>query len=262
MPILEKYIQFRIVLFHMDEIQLIAQKRAFPSRGRARVHSDVLSKLDIEEGASIDIGIPDAEKWISVTAFADSLVESGHIRLSGEDLKVLGASEGAMLRIRKSAALAEQIRSTVTGAGASVSEGLDKAGNSIRGASPESIRAGAADAAAGVGASLGKAGDQITTAFNQAVEAAKKRLKPADAVTLDKVLKANKGEVRAIPVAPGSGTRPLSSITIPKGIIIAAVQRGDAIQTTDPSFILISGDTVYLVGDSSLLDEAAKVIGG
>ena len=83
LPILEKYIQFRIVLFHMDEIQLIAQKRAFPSRGRARVHSDVLSKLDIEEGASIDIGIPDAEKWISVTAFADSLVESGHIRLSG-----------------------------------------------------------------------------------------------------------------------------------------------------------------------------------
>ena len=74
----------------MDEIQLIAQKRAFPSRGRARIHSEVLSKLEIDEGATIEIGIPDADKWISVTTFADSLVESGHIRLSEEDLKVTG----------------------------------------------------------------------------------------------------------------------------------------------------------------------------
>ncbi len=65
----------------MDEIQLIAQKRAFPSRGRARIHSDVLVKLEIEEGATIDIGIPEGDKWISVNAFADSLVEPGHIRV-------------------------------------------------------------------------------------------------------------------------------------------------------------------------------------
>lgn len=246
----------------MDEIQLIAQKRAFPSRGRARIHSDVLPKLEIEEGATIEIGIPDADKWISATAFADSLVESGHIRLSEEDLKVLGASEGSKLRIRKKAAMTEQIKSTVAGAGASVSAGLGKAGESIKGASTESIKAGAADAAADVGATLGKAGESISTAFSQAVEAAKKKLKPADAVTLDKVLKNNKGEVRAIPIAPGSGTRPLSSINLPKGIVLAAVQRGDAIQTTDPSFILIGGDIAYLVGESSLLDEASKVIGG
>ncbi|MEI6841933.1 MAG: hypothetical protein WCK53_11740 [Methanomicrobiales archaeon] len=61
----------------MDEIQLIAQKRAFPSRGRARIHEDALKELEIEEGASIDIGIIDAEKWISATSFADSLVTSG-----------------------------------------------------------------------------------------------------------------------------------------------------------------------------------------
>ena len=246
----------------MDEIQLIAQKRAFPSRGRARIHSDVLSKLEIEEGATIDIGILDAEKWISATAFADSLVESGHIRLSEEDLKVLGASEGSKLRIRKKAAMTEQIKSTVTGAGASVSAGLGKAGESIKGTSTESIKAGAAGAAAGVGASLGKAGHSVSAAFSNAFESAKKKLKPADAVTLDKALKANKGEVRAIPVASGSGTRPLSSIILPEGVVIAAVQRGDAIQTTNPSFILISGDTIYLVGESSLLDEASKVIGG
>jgi len=246
----------------MDEIQLIAQKRAFPSRGRARIHSDVLTKLEIEEGATIDIGILDADKWISATAFADSLVESGHIRLSEEDLKVLGASEGSKLRIKKKPALSEQIRSSVTGAGASVSDGLGKAGESIKGASTESIKAGAAGAAAGVGASLGKAGDQFATAFNQAVEAAKKKLRPSDVEVLQKVLKANKGEVRAVQVNAGTGTRSLSSIKLPKGVVLAAVQRGDAIQTTDSSFILVSGDTVYLVGESSLLDEASKVIGG
>jgi Trk K+ transport system NAD-binding subunit len=54
----------------------------------------------------------------------------------------------------------------------------------------------------------------------------------------------------------------LSSIKLPNGVVIAAVQRGDAIQTTDPTFVLVGGDTIYLVGDISLLDEASRVIGG
>ncbi len=245
----------------MDEIQLIAQKRAFPSRGRARIHEDALKELEIEEGASIDIGIIDAEKWISATSFADSLVTSGHIRLSEEDLKALGASEGSKLRVRKTPPMVDQIKNTVAGAGASVSAGLGKAGDSIKGASTESIKAGAVGAASSVGASLGKAGESISTAVSHTVEAAKKKLKPGDATTLDKALKANKGEVRAITVAAGSGTRTLSGIKLPDGVVLAAVQRGDAIQTTDPSFVLIGGDVVYLVGESSLLDEASRIIG-
>ncbi|MDD1748278.1 MAG: hypothetical protein LUO89_00210, partial [Methanothrix sp.] len=101
-----------------------------------------------------------------------------------------------------------------------------------------------------------------STAFSQAVEAAKKKLKPADAVILDKALKANEGEVRAAVVPAGIAARPMNTITVPKGVVIAAVQRGDAIQTIDTSFILLSGDTVYLVGKSNLLDEATRVIGG
>ena len=177
----------------MDEIQLIAQKRAFPSRGRARIHSDVLAKLEIEEGATIDIGILDADKWISATAFADSLVESGHIRLSEEDLKVLGASEGSKLRIKKKPALSEQIKGSVTGAGASVSKGIGKAGDSIKGTSTESIKAGAAGAASSVSTSLGKAGHSVSAAFSNAVEAAKKKLKPADSAALDKALTSEQG---------------------------------------------------------------------
>ena len=82
----------------MDEIELVAQKRAFPSRGRARINAEVLQKVGIEAGADIEISLPGTDKWISATAFADSLVESGFIRLSEEDLKDLGSEEGAKLR--------------------------------------------------------------------------------------------------------------------------------------------------------------------
>jgi hypothetical protein len=268
----------------MEQIELIAQKRAFPSRGRARIHGDDLSKLDLGEGAAVEISIPDMERWVAVTAYVDSLVDRGTIRLSEEDLKTIGADAGSKLRVRKKPPVTEQIRTTVQGAASSVSSGIGKAGEAIRGASPESISTGAKEtaagvsaslgkagesistgakeAAAGVSASLGKAGESISTAFGQAVEAAKKKLKPADAVILDKALKANKGEVRAVTVPAGIGVRTLSSITLPKGVVLAAVQRGDAIQTTDSSFVLLSGDIVYFVGHSNLLDDAARVIGG
>jgi len=290
----------------MEQIELIAQKRAFPSRGRARIHGDDLSKLDLGEGAAVEISIPDMDRWVAVTAYVDSLVDLGSIRLSEEDLKAIGADAGSKLRVRKKPPVAEQIRTSVQGAASSVSSGIGKAGEAIRGASPESISTGAKEAAAGVGtslgkaresistgakgaaagvgtslgkagesistgakeaaagvgASLGKAGESISTAFAQAVEAARKKLKPADAVILDKTLKANQGEVRAVTVPAGIGARPLSAMSLPKGVVLAAVQRGDAIQTTDSSFILLSGDIVYLVGHSNLLDDASKVIGG
>jgi len=268
----------------MEQIELIAQKRAFPSRGRARIHGDDLSKLDLGEGAAVEISIPDMDRWVAVTAYVDSLVDRGSIRLSEEDLKAIGADAGSKLRVRKKPPVSEQIKTSVQGAASSVSSGIGKAGEAIRGASPESISTGAKgaaagvgtslgkagesistgakEAAAGVGASLGKAGESISTAFAQAVEAAKKKLKPADAVILDKTLKANKGEVRAVTVPAGIGARPLSAMALPKGVVLAAVQRGDAIQTTDSSFVLLSGDIVYLVGHSNLLDDASRVIGG
>jgi uncharacterized protein with PhoU and TrkA domain len=234
------YIPSYSIIFPMDEIELVAQKRAFPSRGRARINAEVLKKVGIEAGADIEISLPGSDKLISATAFADSLVESGYIRLSEEDLKDLGTGEGTKLLIRRKTPLAEQIQAKFQGAG-----------EAIRSASPESIKAGASGAAASIG-----------EAFNQAVEQAKKALKPSDAVALDKALKANQGEVRAVTVPAGREIRPLSAIDLPKGVIIAAVQRGDSIQTTDRSFLLLAGDIVYLVGESNLLDQAAKTIGG
>ena len=42
----------------MDEIELVAQKRAFPSRGRARINAEVLEKVGIGAGADIEISLP------------------------------------------------------------------------------------------------------------------------------------------------------------------------------------------------------------
>jgi hypothetical protein len=236
----QSYIHSKGIILTMDEIELVAQKRAFPSRGRARINAEVLETVGIAAGDDIEIGLPDMDKWISATAFADSLVDSGHIRLSEEDLKALGTEAGAKLRIRRKTPLAEHISTKITGAG-----------EAIKTATPESIKAGAAGAAASVSA-----------AFGSVYERAKQALKPSDAVALDNALKANQGEVRAVVVPDGKEIRPLSTIDLPDGIVLAAVQRGDSIQTTTPSFLLMTGDIVYLVGESGLLDESSKIIGG
>ena len=90
--------------------------------------------------------------------------------------------------------------------------GVSKTGDAIKGKSTESIKAGAAGAATSVSTGLGKAGHSVASAFGNAYEAAKKKLKPNDAATLDKALKANKGEVRAVTVAAGSGTAPFPAL--------------------------------------------------
>ncbi len=78
---------------------------------------------------------------------------------------------------------------------------LAKQGSQLRVHQPNPSRPGPPGLLQASGPALGKPGTQFTTAFNQAVEAAKKKLKPADAVILDKSLKANKGEVRAVHVS-------------------------------------------------------------
>ncbi|MDD1719931.1 MAG: TrkA C-terminal domain-containing protein [Methanoregulaceae archaeon] len=275
----------------MADIELIAQKRAFPSRGRARIHSDTLTALGIGEGTAVEISPVGVEHWITVSVFADSLVERGAVRLSEEDLGALGSGEGTRLRVRTKGPITSQIKASARDAASAVSSGLGKAGESLKGASADSVTKGAKEAAAGIeagfgragesmsesagsiarsakgtaadaGARLGKAGESIGAIFAQAVEQAKKKLRPADAQVLDKTLKANEGEVRAVTVPAGIAVRPLSAVSLPRGVVLAAVQRGDAIQTTEPTFLLVSGDIVYLVGESRLLDEAARVIGG
>jgi uncharacterized protein with PhoU and TrkA domain len=110
----------------MDEVRLKIRKRAVRSRGRARLNKSMLSELGTEEGAKLEIVNDALNKSVTVTLFADSMVEEGYIRLSAEDLEFLGMAEEDTVIIRTRPPLPEQIREKAGAAAERVSEGIER----------------------------------------------------------------------------------------------------------------------------------------
>ena len=141
----------------MDSVQLKIQERAFPSKGRARLHESLLEKLGVAEGDEIELYWNLEGKPVVVAVFGDALVDEGHIRLSTEDIASLGVPAGTMItvkkrppltdRVKKSASdTAEGVKSTVAKAPDTIKEGAQAASDSIKGgaaAAKESIEKGA-----------------------------------------------------------------------------------------------------------------------
>ena len=112
------------------------QTRAFPSRGRARVHESVLPELGIETGENIEIQrYPLAEeekpKPLVLSAYADTMVEKDFIRMSPEDIARLGIAEGDTVIVRRKVPLTEVIGKKVGSTGKTVHEEAGKAGKAI-----------------------------------------------------------------------------------------------------------------------------------
>lgn len=140
------------------------QKRAVPSHGRARLHKSMLSELGAQEGNKLEL-INDAEnKSVTVTLFADSLVEEGYIRLSAEDIESIGLQEGDTVVIRKKPPLPDQVRREAGEAAELISEGIERVGE----------RAG--EAAARVSEGMGKAGDRVGEAADRISEGIETRV--------------------------------------------------------------------------------------
>lgn len=116
----------------MDEVTLKIRKRAISSRGRARIHTDVFDALGLDEGASVDLLDPATGKSATVTAFADSLVEQGYIRLGAEDIDALGLAEEGTVLVKKTPPLADQARTLAKGAADELAKDLAKAEQSVR----------------------------------------------------------------------------------------------------------------------------------
>ncbi|MGC1122479.1 MAG: TrkA C-terminal domain-containing protein [Candidatus Methanofastidiosia archaeon] len=112
----------------MEEVTLKIQKRAVKSRGRARLNKSMLSKLGTEEESKLEIINDAAGESVTVTLFADSMVEEGFIRLGEEDLEALGLNEGDTVIIRRKAPVSEQVRDRAGEAAERISEGIDKIG--------------------------------------------------------------------------------------------------------------------------------------
>jgi hypothetical protein len=121
----------------MEGIGLKVQVRAFPSHGRARVNESVLEMLDVAQGDQIDLySTPDA-KPITVTIYADSMVEVGAIRLDKDEVNKLGVQEGAVITVVKTPTFAEKIRGATSRTTKSVEEGVGSVSRRITGKSEE-----------------------------------------------------------------------------------------------------------------------------
>ncbi|MBP1929630.1 bifunctional DNA-binding transcriptional regulator/antitoxin component of YhaV-PrlF toxin-antitoxin module [Methanolinea mesophila] len=133
----------------MESIELKIQQRAFPSKGRARLHESLLGKLDLKEGDEVELTTGKTEKPVIVTVFADSLVEEGAIRLSTEDIAKLGTAPGTMVNVKKRPPLGDRVKKGASDTAEGVKTGVSKAPETIKGGAhkaSESIKSGASSA--------------------------------------------------------------------------------------------------------------------
>ena len=106
-------------------------------------------------------------KSVTVTLFADSLVEEGYIRLSGEDIENLGLQEEDTVVIRKKPPLPETVRKEAEEAAERISEGIEEV-RERAGVAAERISEGVEKA----GERAGVAAERISGEIDKRVEEA------------------------------------------------------------------------------------------
>jgi formylmethanofuran dehydrogenase subunit D len=134
----------------MQEVSLTIKKRAFPSKGRVRLHESKLTDLGIVNGDHVDLINETAKKTVTVSVISDTMVGQDEIRVSEEDLKALGLKEGDKVPVKKSLGLKEKLGKST----ADVSAGAKKVGSDVA--------TGAKKAGASVGKAAGSAADTVT----------------------------------------------------------------------------------------------------
>jgi len=133
----------------MQEVRLTIKKRAFPSKGRVRLHESKLTDLGIVNGDHVDLINETTKKTVTVTVISDTMVGQDEIRVSEEDLKALGLKEGDEVPVKKSLGLKEKLSKST----ADVSAGAKKVGSDVA--------TGAKKAGASVGKAAGGAADTV-----------------------------------------------------------------------------------------------------
>ncbi|MDD4484146.1 MAG: hypothetical protein PHD55_07260 [Methanoregula sp.] len=116
----------------MQDVILIAKKRAFPSLGRVRLNVAHLDGLGIHDGERADLENGATKKIVTVTVIADKQVPEGQVRVSSEDLAALGLGDGDKVVVRRSVPLNEKISKAATDAGTSVSKSAKKIGTEVQ----------------------------------------------------------------------------------------------------------------------------------
>ena len=138
----------------MQEVRLTIKKRAFPSKGRVRLHESKLTDLGIVNGDHVDLINETAKKTVTVSVISDTMVGQDEIRVSEEDLKSLGLKDGEEVSIKKSLGIKEKVSKTA----GDVSTGAKKVGGDV------------ATGAKKAGAAVGKAAGNTATTVKKKVK--------------------------------------------------------------------------------------------
>jgi Putative regulatory, ligand-binding protein related to C-terminal domains of K+ channels len=247
----------------MSDLILTARKRAFPSTGRARINGATLMKLGIGERDEIDVGTTAKDTWITVSAFSDSMVGIDEIRLSPEDLSRLGIEEGTPVVVEKNTPLREQVEKTVQAAGDHLAGEL--AG--LKGKLLETVEPVTAKAQASVQEAFTQVKDELPTKdeISKAIDDARKKIAPKfapdDAGTLLSLLYKNNGAIRAVVIPAGKETT-IAGLGLPAGVTAIAFRHSEGgLVVPAPDSTVTSGDTLFLIGDETLLAPALQKIG-
>ena len=120
-----------------ESITLKVKVRTFPSKGRARVHETVLPLLAAEEGEPLLLAKYPAVwdekiKSVTVTGYADTMVDKAVIMLSPEDIAALSVAEGDMVSVMRKVTWTEKFMKGATKTGETVKEGAVKAGHTVK----------------------------------------------------------------------------------------------------------------------------------
>lgn len=249
----------------MEDLKLKVQKRAFPSHGRSRVHVSVIEKLGLGEHDSLDVGVPDTNRWITVTAYGDSIVPQDTIRLSGEDITALGVNDGGQVAVRKTPPLTDQVRQAAKKTAGQVAEGFEgMKGKFSETVAPVTRRAGdaAKDAYARVSQEL-PTFDDLTWAIDSAKKKIAPSLAPDAAGTLLSLVYANKGAIRSITVPSVAGALTIAGLDLPSGIAAIAIRRGKGtLIIPNVNTELLPNDEVFFIGNDEALVAALNDIEG
>jgi formylmethanofuran dehydrogenase subunit D len=277
----------RALVSSMEEVTLQVVKRAMPGHGRARIHSSLLTTLGISDKDEIEV-VASGGTSVTLTAFADKMVEEGKIRISGDDLKKLKISDGDQVTVRRKIPVGEQVKTAATGAAGKVTKGVKELGDTVSektsglekgtkkaardiSSKAKEVSAKIADELAPIGEKISEAGKDTaakiqelvpTGRFSKAVEAGLKQLDPADSAELKKVLAHTKGDIHAVVVGQAASGRSIGNLTVPPDVTIAAVQRGGTRITPAPDLTLLPGDLVYMTGKLKGLDYMTTVLEG
>jgi formylmethanofuran dehydrogenase subunit D len=111
----------------MKELRLKIKKRAMPSKGRVRLNISALADLGINDGGQVDLINEAGDKTVTVTVYADTLVDKEHVRVSEEDLKALGLQDGDEVKVVKAVPMMDKLKKTGADTTKKVKEKAEKA---------------------------------------------------------------------------------------------------------------------------------------